>query len=125
MWYVVLAFVVYIPVLISISIYNHRHRQKYDELMAYLSYHHPEIYEQISIKPVFGPFYSSGAYTKSIRYARKHEPLEDPVVEQLLTEYAHLSSSCIVYILAPIFLVVILAAIVTFFYAVFFVIGKQ
>ena len=55
--------------------------------MSYLKQHHPEIYEQIRIKPNFGPFYSGNVYKASIDYAKNHERLDDPIAERLLADY--------------------------------------
>jgi len=59
--------------------------------MNYLEQHHPDIYEDIRIKPVFGPFYAKGAYKTSIDYARNHKRLNDPVAEELLKGYGEFS----------------------------------
>jgi hypothetical protein len=130
MWYLVLALAVYMPVLIGMLVYNHRHRQKYDEPMSHLKNHHPEIYEEISIKPVFGPLYSSGAYAASIRFARNHEPLDDPVAEELLSEYARISSvfrkPCLFVLGIVLFCAVVITLffLIVFVYAAFLAIGK-
>ena len=60
-------------------------------MRAYLKQYHPEIYEQIRIKPIFGIFYEKGAYKTSIDYAKRHEPLNDPIAEALLADYAEFS----------------------------------
>ena len=59
--------------------------------MDHLEQHHPDVYEDIRIKPVFGPFYAKGAYKTSIDYAKNHEPLNDPTAEELLTDYGEFS----------------------------------
>jgi len=71
--------------------YNHLHREKYEELMAYLRYHHPQVARQMELKPILGFLYRGGGYGPSIRYARKHDPLNDHVAEELLADYARLS----------------------------------
>ena len=94
--------------------------------MPYLSQYHPELYSQIKPTRILG-FYPNGAFRASMRFAHDHEPLDDPVAEELLADYAYWSDpvKAVVFMLVPIFVVAILAAIATFFYAVFFVIGKQ
>ena len=77
---------------VIIIFYNEAHRKKYDELMSYLQEHHPGIYEDIRVKPVFGIFYRKhGEYASSIEFARKHKPLNDSKAEELLANYARIS----------------------------------
>ena len=89
--------IIIIVIAIAINIiYNLAHRMKYEKLMIHLEQHHPEIYEDTRVKPVaetiFGPLYSrNGAYKQSIEYARNHEPLDDPIAEELLADYAEIS----------------------------------
>ena len=71
--------------------YNHLHRQKYYELIAYLRHHEPEVATRIELKPILGFLYPRGGFRPSIKYARDHEPLDDPVAEELLADYARLS----------------------------------
>lgn len=75
--------------------------------MAYLEQYHPGIYEDIRIKPIFGPFYAKGVYKKSIDYARNHEPLNDPTAEELLTDYGDLKGLWIIGVAALIGFVVL------------------
>ncbi|MBE7556660.1 MAG: hypothetical protein HS126_36890 [Anaerolineales bacterium] len=82
-------------IIVGVTIYNEVHRSKYNKLMSHLQQHHVGIYEQIRIKPVFGPFYAKGAYKTSIDYAKNHPPLDDPVAEKLLTDYAEFSQKSI------------------------------
>ena len=83
--------IVFVFIVIGATIYNEIHRSKYNKLMAYLEQHHPGIYEDIRIKPVFGAFYANGAYKPSIDYAKNHKPLNDPIAEELLTDYGKFS----------------------------------
>jgi len=83
--------IIFVFIIIGITIYNEIHRSKYNKLMAHLEQHHPDIYEKIRIKPVFGPFYAKGAYKTSLDYARSHEPLNDPIAEELLADYGEFS----------------------------------
>lgn len=74
-----------------ILVYNEVHYSKYRRLMSHLKEHHYEIYEEIRIKPNLGPFYRRGAFGKSIKYAKDHPPIDDPIAEQLFTDYARIS----------------------------------
>lgn len=68
--------------------YNFVAVSKYKKLMSRLQRYHPQIYEQIRMKPDLGSFYSSGNHSKPIiDYAKNHEPLDDSIAEQLLTDY--------------------------------------
>ncbi|MFN8446807.1 MAG: hypothetical protein U0175_38795 [Caldilineaceae bacterium] len=87
--------IIFSLIIVGVTIYNEVFRRKYNKLMAYLRQHHPEIYEQIRIKPVFGPFYARGAYRTSINYAKNHLPLDDIVAEELLADYAKFSQKSI------------------------------
>lgn len=80
-----------IPMMICGTYYNEVHRHKYNKLMTHLKQYHPDIYEKIRIKPIFGIFYAKGAYKDSIDYAENHEPLNDPIAEALLEDYAKFS----------------------------------
>jgi len=99
--------IIFVLIIIGVTIYNENHRSKYNKLMSHLEEHHPDIYEQTRIKPVFGPFYLKGStYRKSIDYAKNHEPLGDPKAEELLKDYAELSQKSI-WIVGAIVLIVI------------------
>jgi hypothetical protein len=75
--------------LIVAMYYNFLHRKKYKALLEYCQQYHPEIYEKIKLQPVFGIFYRQpGAYRASIEFAANHAPLNDPVAEAMLAEYA-------------------------------------
>lgn len=92
MWGCIGFALIWVLFILIATYYNHLHRQKYEDLIAYLNYHHPDVASRIEIKPLLGFLYPSrGAFTPSIRYARKHEPLDDPVAEELLAEYARFS----------------------------------
>jgi hypothetical protein len=95
-----ISLLIYMIVILSTTYYNHLHREKYYEMMAYLRNHHPETASQLELKRVLGFLYPSGAFGPSIRYARKHEPLDDPVAEELLDDYARLSDRAVWCILA-------------------------
>lgn len=103
--------VIWLIYIASAMYYNYLHRQKCEELMAYLCSHHPEIAQQIEIKPILGFLYLGGAYRPSIRYARKHDPLNDPVAEELLTNYARLSNKGIWLVLVGFVLVIVFIAV--------------
>ncbi len=82
----VLLFVIW---LIVAMYYNFLHREKYTALLKYFQQYHPGIYEKIKLKPVLGIFYRQpGAYQASIDFAANHEPLNDPVAEEMLADYA-------------------------------------
>lgn len=92
-------FVPFAVILVILVIMNMIHKIKYDKLMQHLEAYHPEIYEEIRIKPVWGPFYAKNAYKKSLDYANHHDPLDDPVAEELLADYAnHSRKTMIVFI---------------------------
>jgi len=78
--------------LLVLGLYGYRYTRQHYRLMAHMERHHPEIYEQIRVKPDLGPFYSKGnVYKRSVEYARNHPPLNDPIAEKLLADYAYLS----------------------------------
>lgn len=83
-------FIVAFGLLMAIAFaYNFVALRKYRRMILYFRQHHPEIYEQIRVKPDLGPFYSSGNnYKASLDYAKNHEPLDDPIAEKLLTDYS-------------------------------------
>jgi hypothetical protein len=82
----------FIIIIIIGIVYNEIHRKKYDELMSYLQDNFPGIYQDIRVKPVFGIFYRNpGAYSPTIKFAREHKSLKDPVAEKLLADYARIS----------------------------------
>lgn len=78
--------------LVTLGLYGYRYSRAYNRLMDYLKHHHPDIYEQIRVRPDWGPFYSKGnVYKRSVEYARNHPPLGDPIAEKLLANYAHIA----------------------------------
>lgn len=79
----------FVPFVAVLTIMNVIYRNKYNELMQHLEAHHPQIHEEIRIKPVRGRFYGKNAYRKSLDYAYRHDPLDDPVAEELLADYAN------------------------------------
>ncbi len=84
--FLVIYFVPFAAVLMTMNVI---HLSKYDKLMQHLAAYHPQIYEEIRIKPVRGRFYGRNAYKKSLDYAYRHDPLDDSVAEELLADYAN------------------------------------
>lgn len=104
----IIVVVIFFGFVIIITYYNEMHRSKYNKLMAYLKQHHPEIYERIRIKPIFGIFYEKGAYKDSIDYAKRHEPLNDPIAEALLADYAEFSQKGVWLVGAAVFIALVI-----------------
>lgn len=84
--------------------FDRRCRKMYDELMAYMRDRHPEVAQQIGRKPL-GDFLTR-AYSPSVRYAREHEPLDDPEAEELLADYARFSGRGQWYAVAALLLLI-------------------
>jgi hypothetical protein len=64
--------------------------KQYDKLISYFKKFHPEMYEQIRMKPDSGLFYSSGSNHRVkplLNFAKHHEGLNDPKAEKMLADF--------------------------------------
>jgi hypothetical protein len=62
--------------------------KRYEKLMSYFKKFHPEIYEQIRIKPNLGLFYTSGAKNRIKPLRNLHrETINDPKGEKMLADF--------------------------------------
>ncbi|MEM7127427.1 MAG: hypothetical protein AAF702_13935 [Chloroflexota bacterium] len=71
---------------------NLSHQDKYSNLIFYLKQNHPEIYEEVRIKTIWGGFYKKyGTFAHIRDFALNHTVIDDPKAEELLADYANFS----------------------------------
>ena len=101
---------IFLIILRRVIRYSQELGQMHSEVLAYLYCHHPEVAPRMELVRTVGGLYPTGAFRPSIIFAREHEPLGDPVAEELLADYAQLADQPKRYIV--VFLAILLVLLV-------------